>query len=248
MSIRVMSMVWDAYPGGGSDLLALLALADWSDDEGRCWPSMASIAKKTRLSEKQARRVVHSIIEAGHLAVIDNQQGGAMSRRYQIRLDRLTPPASVTPPADGSPPAHVHNPSRPREATPPADGSRTIIDTSLTVRDAEQALSPVARKSKKGEITLAQFLENCKASGQQSIPADDPIWEYAQKVGITDEMIAAAWGEFKAAYLTASKRYRDWRHTFRNAVRLNWYKLWFIGDGQAAAWTTAGEQARRAAA
>jgi hypothetical protein len=36
VSIRVMSLIWDAYPGGGgSELLALLALADWSVDAGR---------------------------------------------------------------------------------------------------------------------------------------------------------------------------------------------------------------------
>ncbi len=46
MAVRVMSIVWESYPGGGSELLALLALADWSDDEGRCFPAIASIAKK----------------------------------------------------------------------------------------------------------------------------------------------------------------------------------------------------------
>lgn len=114
--------------------------------------------------------------------------------------------------------------------------------------DNAQALSTDARKAKKVDINLAQFLEHCKASGEKSIPEDDPIWEYAQKVGITNEMIAVAWAEFKAAHLTAPKRYKDWRQTFRNAVRRNWYKLWFIADGQEATWTTAGEQARRAAA
>ena len=36
MAVRVWAMVWDGFPGGGSDLLAMLALADWSDDQGRC--------------------------------------------------------------------------------------------------------------------------------------------------------------------------------------------------------------------
>ncbi len=61
MSIRIMSKVWDAFPGGGSDLLALLALADWSDDEGRCWPSMASIARQDSqngASSKKARNAL----------------------------------------------------------------------------------------------------------------------------------------------------------------------------------------------
>ena len=42
MSIRVMSAVWDGYPGGGTELLALLALADWSDDNGRCYRTRGS--------------------------------------------------------------------------------------------------------------------------------------------------------------------------------------------------------------
>ncbi|WP_194271097.1 helix-turn-helix domain-containing protein [Zoogloea sp. 1C4] len=130
MSVRTLSKVWDGFPGGGSELLALLALADWSDDEGRCFPSMASIGRKTRLSEKQARRIVHNLEEAGFLRVIGGQTGGGMSRRYQIALDRLTPPADGRAPAGGRAPADVPNPSRPREGTPPTHGRRTVSEPS----------------------------------------------------------------------------------------------------------------------
>ena len=133
MAVRVISLVWDGYPGGGSDLLALLALADWSDDEGRCFPAIASISKKTRLSEKQARRVVHNLIETGFLHVTAGVDGGGMSRRYQIALDRLTPPTGGRAPTYGRAPAHVRNPSHPREGTPPAGGSRTVSEPSATV-------------------------------------------------------------------------------------------------------------------
>lgn len=131
MAVRVMSIVWDGYPGGGSELLALLALADWSDDDGRCFPAIASIAKKTRLSEKHARRIVHNLIAEGYLHVTAGTDGGGMSRRYQIAIDRLTPPAHGRAPAAGRAPAHVRNPSRPREGTPPAHGSRTVSEPSV---------------------------------------------------------------------------------------------------------------------
>lgn len=250
VAVRVLSMVWDGYPGGGTELLALLALADWSDDNGRCWPSMASIARKTRLSEKQARRVVHSVIESGYLTVTDNAQGGATSRRYQINLKRLaTPPAGGSPPTHGSPPADVPYPSHGWEATPPAGGSRTVIDTSITVKEVAQALptSSAEKKSKKSDVTLKAFIEHCLTIGEKPIVEDDPIFAYAQKVGIDHEMLAVAWQEFKAAFLPTAKRQKDWRAHFRNAVRRNWYKLWFLRDGETAGWTTAGEQARRAA-
>lgn len=91
MSVRVMSLVWDGFPGGGSELLALLALADWSDDEGRCYPSVAAIADKTRLSRSQAQRVVHNLIGAGFVSVEGNENGGrpGSTRRYRINLQHM---------------------------------------------------------------------------------------------------------------------------------------------------------------
>lgn len=248
MSIRIMSKVWDAFPGGGSDLLALLALADWSDDEGRCWPSMASIARKIRLGEKHARRVVHALEEAGYIKVTANAAGGATSRRYQIALERLTPPAHGSPPNGGSPPAGGLYPSSGGESSPPAQGSRTVIDPSITVKGPEQAPETPKSGKRKAGTTLKAFLDECTSSGKKPIPEDDPIFAYAERVGIDHEMLAAAWQEFKARLLPTTKRQKDWRAHFNNAVRRNWYGLWFMKEGEAARWTTAGEQARRAAA
>lgn len=87
-----MSKVWDAFPGSGSDLIAMLALADWSDDEGRCFPSMSAIASKTRLSRSQAQRVVHGLVDGGYIQVVGNEFGGApgATRQYRIVLSSMT--------------------------------------------------------------------------------------------------------------------------------------------------------------
>lgn len=99
MSVRVMALVWEYYPGGGSEFLAMLALADWSDDEGRCFPSIQSIARKIRLKDRQAQRVVHTLIAEGFVLVTGNELGGApgSSRRYRLNLSRLTGVANDTP-------------------------------------------------------------------------------------------------------------------------------------------------------
>lgn len=48
MSVRIMSLVWENFPAGGSDLLTLLALADWSNDQGgSLHPSIKVVGKKT---------------------------------------------------------------------------------------------------------------------------------------------------------------------------------------------------------
>ncbi len=251
MAVRVLSMVWDGYPGGGSDLLALLALADWSDDDGRCWPSMAAIAKKTRLSRSQAQRIVHQLIEDGFLAVTGNETGGApgSTRQYQINLPKLTGRMDATGSAHATGRTYAQEGSHGCAETGRTHATQTVIEPSLTVNKSEQARSRTRQGRKKSEkITLAEFIEACKASDEQAIPADDPIFEYAKKVGIDEEMLAVAWAEFKAAFLTTGKQQNDWRAHFRNAVRRNWYKLWYLKEGEPAGWTTAGEQARRNAA
>lgn len=242
MSIRILSTVWDKFPGSGADLLTMLALADWSDDAGKCYPSMASIARKVRLSECQARRVVHRMIEAGFLKVTANATGGATSRRYQIILASLTPSADATPSADDRGIAHATPPLAPAIGDPSHSyATRTVNEPSLTVKKIS--------RGKKSKLTLKQFLEACKASGEKTIPENDPVFEYAETVGLDNEMIAVCWREFKAAFLQDdSKRQKDWRAHFRNAVRRNWYKLWYLKEDEATRWTSAGEQARRAAA
>src|SRR3569623_593310 len=87
MSVKALSLVWESFPAGGSELLAMLAMADRSADEGRCWPSMASIARNTRLSRSQAQRIVHQLIADGFLSVTGNETGGApdSTRQYKIK-------------------------------------------------------------------------------------------------------------------------------------------------------------------
>jgi DNA-binding IscR family transcriptional regulator len=58
MSIRVMTAVWDHSPYESGELLVLLALADWADDQGRCWPSVPAIAQKARLKERQVYNIL----------------------------------------------------------------------------------------------------------------------------------------------------------------------------------------------
>ncbi|MHB1145052.1 MAG: helix-turn-helix domain-containing protein [Thiobacillus sp.] len=245
MSIRVMSLVWESYPGGGSDLLALLALADWSDDNGKCYPSMASISKKIRLKPRQAQRVVHQLIEAGFVSVVGNEFGGkpGATRQYRINLHSLTGVAHDTGVAEDVDGCHG------RRETGVAHDTQTVIEPSITVSTREQARAPSSDDGKKrGTITLKTFLNNCMESGEQAIHADDPIFEYAKTVGIDEEMLAVAWAEFKTYWLSSGKRRKDWRETYRNAIRQNRARLWFIREGEQAQWSTIGEQARRAAA
>src|SRR5690348_8154488 len=86
MSIRQMTAVWDrALTDDPSTLLVMLALADWANDEGICWPAVESIAEKCRISERQAQRIIKSLEEVGALTVI-RKSGRKHTNVYQLKV------------------------------------------------------------------------------------------------------------------------------------------------------------------
>jgi hypothetical protein len=203
MSIRVMTSVWDGYPGGGTELLALLALADWSDDGAKCYPSIAAIARKTRLSECQARRVVHRLIDAGVLKVTANAMGGATSRRYQIILDRLTPSADATPSASARGSADATPPLAPVRGVPSHSyESRTVSEPSVHVKRTHRA-------HKTGLPVDFQISERVKS------------WAAKKGIGQLDEHLESFKGKCQAKGYT----YADWDAAFMGAIREDWAKL-----------------------
>lgn len=136
MSIHAMNLVWKNYPKGGSEKLALLALADWCDDEGgNLYPSIGTVAKKICVSPSQARRIIHGFIEDGLLEVVGNSNGGAKSqtRRYQIHLSKLGQTTSVyaTPSTDATPCTDARDHWHPC-ALPLAP---MLANTSLTIKE-----------------------------------------------------------------------------------------------------------------
>ncbi|NPT61213.1 hypothetical protein GNZ13_43440 [Paraburkholderia sp. 5N] len=131
MAIKVCNLVWEHFGLGTSAKLVLLRMADHCDNDGdSLYPSIASLARDCCLSEKQARRHVHSLIRDGYLEVVGNGTGGApgTTRHYHLRLERLTggspPMDDPTAPVDGSPTPPMSG-SPLNGATPPMGGSPT---------------------------------------------------------------------------------------------------------------------------
>lgn len=67
MSVRVMTAVW-AMDLPDSEKIVLLALADCANDEGHCWPSMATLARKCSKSERTVQGCIQSLKDKGHLS------------------------------------------------------------------------------------------------------------------------------------------------------------------------------------
>ncbi len=121
MSIKVMTDVWAYADCKGSELLILLALADFSDDNGEnIYPSMQTLAKKSRLSEPQARRVVQNLVKLDLIEIVEAggwQRGRNRSNSYRIKLENLGGIKLIPPP------------SRPREYSGITGGSTVVSPT-----------------------------------------------------------------------------------------------------------------------
>jgi DNA-binding MarR family transcriptional regulator len=83
VSIRVTTLVWDeAKDIKQTDLLALLSLADQANDQGVCWPSLSTIARRIRLSDiRSTRKVIVRLVKSGW---VRRHQRMGRSTIYQI--------------------------------------------------------------------------------------------------------------------------------------------------------------------
>lgn len=88
------------------------------------------------------------------------------------------------------------------------------------------------KRKRSATCTIQTFLNNCKEDGVERIPKDDPIFDFAEKANIPLDMVRVTWQQFVRNNKESGKRQKDWRAAFRNCVRGNWYKFWFIeADG-----------------
>lgn len=87
-----MTLVWDRFPGAGSELLAMLSFADYASDSGEnVRPSVDTMAVRMRLSRRQAQRVINGLLADGWVDIVGNPFGGrpGSTRIYRLNVDRL---------------------------------------------------------------------------------------------------------------------------------------------------------------
>lgn len=136
MSIKVMSWVWENGPNDPTERLVLLALADFADDHGSCYPSMIGIGQKACVTERGARGIVRRLEADGWLKVaIGGGRGGKSQYQILMRKPGTTNPETETrneenPERDDTKPGtSLHKTRNQRSAEP----SRTIKEPSDSV-------------------------------------------------------------------------------------------------------------------
>jgi hypothetical protein len=93
-------------------------------------------------------------------------------------------------------------------------------------------------------VGINTWLAAVNEKGEKAIPDGDPIFVWAEKVGLPMEFLSLAWREFKRRSANSNKRQSDWRRTFRNCVEGNWYHLWWV-NGETYQLTSNGVSAKK---
>nr|DAS67081.1 MAG TPA: helix-turn-helix domain protein [Caudoviricetes sp.] len=98
MSIRIMSQVWNMEIEDSTTKLTLMALADFSDDEGYCYPSYEVLAKKISKSKRTAIRAVEKLTELGFLQKEKRELNDGTSRTNLYKIVSENERVTQTPP------------------------------------------------------------------------------------------------------------------------------------------------------
>lgn len=78
MSIAAYKRVWDHSQQLGTDKLLLLALAEFADDQGLCWPSVERLARMIGVADVDyAHKLIKKLIKSGEIL---HKRGGGRGR------------------------------------------------------------------------------------------------------------------------------------------------------------------------
>jgi hypothetical protein len=97
MSIKLMTAVWERADLSSTQKLVLLALADWANDEGLCWPSINRLSAKASMAGRSIQRIIRELEQAGFVRR-DEVIGKGNKYWISIPLTECHPCTSVTPP------------------------------------------------------------------------------------------------------------------------------------------------------
>lgn len=170
-----MSQCWPLEGMTIAQKAVLISLADNANDQGVCWPSIATIAKRVCASERAVQNAIKWLEEAGALKTM---RATGRSTSYTITPAAYAPPQETHPrtectPAGNAPPNEVHH-------TPAGDAPHPRSKCG----GPPQEMHP-NRKEPSGEPKGNR--QGARAERKKSLSLFDRFWQaYPRKAGKAD--------------------------------------------------------------
>jgi hypothetical protein len=141
MTVRWIAHIFDQGPTNANERLVMLALADYANDEGECWPSIAGICRKSALKNRGVQGILRRLEAAGWIEIV---RGGGRKNcnLYRLKTPHAMHPAQEAPPQDVAknlhPVAYASARHAPEPSKPLKEPSEDASDPSSALGLAEE--------------------------------------------------------------------------------------------------------------
>ena len=164
MSIEVTTAVWKFSKQKSGSLLVLLAIADYANQLGIAWPSVATLAAKTRMSDRNVQRWLRKLQQDGELE-IRRKQGPYGTNYLVIKMPVLPDPVKV---------ANLNDTAVVRCASPMSQKDDVGVTQSVSDPSKEPSSTPTVPKGDEDDLTF--WIEICfKCFGEIPRPLPNRI-------------------------------------------------------------------------
>ena len=157
----MMTAVFERYPNGGGEMLLALSLADHSHDDGtHIFPSVQTLSKKTRQSERSVQYQLRSMEQSGWLVLVSGEFGGrGKCREYRINPDWIKG-AEIAPFNKGCNPEQERvQPEAPKGASDDIKGATAIApEPSVTKIKSSDNQKTKGKASPTAALVLPEWL------------------------------------------------------------------------------------------
>ena len=195
-----MARVWADSSLSGSELLMLLAIADFADDDGNAYPAVPTLATKCRTTPRHANRLLSALRASGELEIRVNE-GPRGTNRYRVKFEGMTATSPLTKPSPLTPASRTPDLHVPKPLTPMSD------EPSLNHQEPPTlARNVVARQDPDG---FAEFWAAWPASSRkQDRKKCAEKWKRNKLARALSQILA---------HVTAMKGTKTWREGFEPA-------------------------------
>ena len=94
MSIKLLSAAWD-LDIGSTEKMVLMSLCDFANESGVCWPSVATICRKTSKSERTVQTALKWLRDNGFYEINGYHKQTPL---YELNPRKICTPAELAPP------------------------------------------------------------------------------------------------------------------------------------------------------
>ncbi|MFV3289142.1 helix-turn-helix domain-containing protein [Pseudomonas sp. NY11955] len=147
MSTIVMTACWPLQGMSPAQKAVLISLADNANDDGVCWPSVATIGSRTCLSERAVRNALRWLEEAG---LMKSHQRFGRSTWYTLTPAAYAP-GTICPPAPDAPPPRQEMPPTPAPDAP-HPGTSCPQNRKGTIKEPSEEETGASAGSKKAPV------------------------------------------------------------------------------------------------